>query len=65
MSEYINIKNEGRIKIICINRPDKKNALDLAMYSALAQALRDADEDNNIRVSYLTGIADSFCRCNC
>tara|TARA_R110000782_G_scaffold178962_3_gene269796 strand:- start:4863 stop:5636 length:774 start_codon:yes stop_codon:yes gene_type:complete len=64
MSEYINIKNEGRIKIICINRPDKKNALDLAMYSALAQALRDADEDNNIRVSYLTGIADSFCSGN-
>ncbi|MFT5426521.1 MAG: enoyl-CoA hydratase/carnithine racemase [Gammaproteobacteria bacterium] len=64
MSEYINIKNEDRIKFICINRPDKKNALDMAMYSALAQALQDADADKNIRVSYLTGVADAFCSGN-
>ncbi len=64
MSKYIDIKTEGRIKLISINRPNKKNALDLAMYSALAQALRDADEDNNIRVSYLTGVADAFCSGN-
>jgi len=64
VSEYINIENEGRIKIIRINRPKKKNALDLAMYSALAQALRDADEDNNTRVSYLTGVDDAFCSGN-
>jgi len=64
VSEYINIENDCRIKIIRINRPKKKNALDLAMYSALAQALRDADEDNNIRVSYLTGVDDAFCSGN-
>ena len=43
-----------------INRPEKKNALTTAMYSALADALQRADEDPAIRVVLLTGCDDCF-----
>jgi enoyl-CoA hydratase/carnithine racemase len=45
---------------IKINRPQKKNALTLAMYAAMADALLQADEDSNIRVIFLQGTADCF-----
>lgn len=64
MSQYIDIVVEDRILKIKINRADKKNALDLSMYQALTDAIKQADADNNIRVSMLTGVDDSFCSGN-
>ena len=43
-----------------INRPEKKNALNVAMYGALADALLGADEDPAIRVVLLCGSDDCF-----
>ena len=45
---------------IKINRPQKKNALTTAMYAAMADAINQADEDNDIRVIFLQGTADCF-----
>lgn len=64
MSQYIDTVVEDRILKIKINRADKKNALDLSMYQALADAIKQADADNNIRVTMLTGVDDSFCSGN-
>lgn len=64
MSQYIDTVVEERILKIKINRAEKKNALDLSMYQALADAIKQADADNNIRVTMLTGVADSFCSGN-
>lgn len=64
MSAYIEISVKDRIQIIRINRPDKKNALDLAMYTALAEAVLRADQDRDVRVSFITGTGDSFCSGN-
>ena len=64
MSEYIETLVEDKILKIKINRADKKNALDLAMYQSLADAVKGADSDNNIRVSMITGVDDSFCSGN-
>jgi enoyl-CoA hydratase/carnithine racemase len=36
------ISNEGPIRKIRMNRPDKKNALTLAMYEAMAAAIEEA-----------------------
>ena len=38
-----------------INRPDKKNALNLAMYQALADGLKAADKDDSVRVILISG----------
>jgi len=43
-----------------ISRPDKKNALNLAMYQALADGLREADRDDAVRVILICGSDDCF-----
>ncbi len=43
-----------------INRPDKKNALSLAMYQALADGLRQADSDDAVRVILISGGQECF-----
>ena len=51
---------QNGILTVRINRPDKKNALNTAMYGALADALERADNDPAIRVVLLTGCNDCF-----
>ncbi len=43
-----------------IQRPEKKNALTLAMYAALTATLAEAVRDPDVRVVVLTGGGDSF-----
>ncbi|MBL8259082.1 MAG: enoyl-CoA hydratase [Candidatus Competibacteraceae bacterium] len=43
-----------------ITRPEKKNALTVAMYAALAARLKEAETDPETRVLVLTGSGDSF-----
>ncbi len=58
-SEILTEREEGVLRV-CIQRPDKKNALTLAMYAALTAALDEAARDSTIRVVVLTGGGDSF-----
>jgi enoyl-CoA hydratase/carnithine racemase len=48
------------IQTLRINRPDKKNALNLAMYQALADGLTEADRDDAVRVVLICGSDDCF-----
>ena len=36
------VTDDGPIRIVRMNRPEKKNALTLAMYDAMAAAIEDA-----------------------
>ena len=58
------ISNEGRVRKIRINRPEKKNALTLAMYDAMAAAIEDAGSAESIRCLLIAGSADVFCAGN-
>ncbi|MEI6207464.1 MAG: enoyl-CoA hydratase [Desulfuromonadales bacterium] len=51
--------SEG-ILTLRINRPDKKNALNLAMYQALADGLAEADGDDAVRVILISGSGECF-----
>ncbi|HXE98367.1 MAG TPA: enoyl-CoA hydratase [Dongiaceae bacterium] len=51
--------SEG-ILTLRINRPDKKNALNLAMYQALADGLKKADSDDAVRVILISGGGECF-----
>ena len=64
MSEYIKIETEDRVLKLTMDRADKKNALDLAMYQALADAINAANEDKGVRVISISGVDDSFCSGN-
>ncbi len=55
-------RTDGRgISSIRLNRPDKKNALTLAMWQALAERVRALSQDRNVRVITLAGAGDDFC----
>ena len=45
---------------ISINRPEKKNALTGAMYTALAEAVEHGEATDAVRVMLLHGNGDSF-----
>ncbi len=49
---------------IALNRPEKKNALTLAMYEALIQAIADGEANPEVLVHLLHGNGDSFCAGN-
>lgn len=51
---------EAGILTVRINRPEKKNALTQGMYSLLASVLRQADQDDTVRVILLCGVPGAF-----
>src|SRR6201988_4603417 len=59
MSDIIT-ERSGHILRIQLNRPEKKNAMTLAMYRTLAGLLNDAAKDDQIRVVLWHGAGDSF-----
>ncbi len=60
MSEQIEFRVDGRVAQIVINRPEKKNALSVAMYAALVDALRRADAERAVRVVLIRGSESCF-----
>jgi enoyl-CoA hydratase/carnithine racemase len=46
---------------VCLNRPEKKNALDTGMFEGLVQAAHRVRDDPSIRVAVLSGAGDCFC----
>lgn len=53
-------EREEAVLRVRIDRPDKKNALTLAMYAALTTTLNEATEDATVRAVVLTSSGDSF-----
>ncbi len=60
MSDLIKADVSDRILTLTVNRPDKKNALTVAMYAALADAVTNANDDAVVRVVLITGTEDSY-----
>jgi enoyl-CoA hydratase/carnithine racemase len=58
------ISNEGPVRKIRMNRPEKKNALTLAMYETMAAAIEDAGTQTSVRCLLLAGAPDVFCAGN-
>jgi enoyl-CoA hydratase/carnithine racemase len=56
----VDITTSDRITTLRLDRPDKKNALTIEMYSQLAAALEAAQADPNVRVVVITGTRDCF-----
>ena len=60
MTEAILLERERGLLTLRLNRPDKKNALTRAMYSRLAEALKQADSDPEINAVLISGSAECF-----
>ena len=57
----INIEQHGHVRVITINRPQARNAVDGPTATLLADAFRDFDEDDDCFVAILTGAEGTFC----
>jgi 2-(1,2-epoxy-1,2-dihydrophenyl)acetyl-CoA isomerase len=54
-------RQEGRLLVLTLNRPQRRNALSPALYAALLTALRAAADDDGIAAVVLTGAGTAFC----
>lgn len=55
------IATENAVRIITLNRPEKRNALNDEVISALKDALREADADESLRAVVIRGAGKDFC----
>lgn len=60
MTEFIVTERDQGVLIIRLDRADKKNALTAAMYTAMADAIEQAEQDPDIKVLLYTGSAGVF-----
>jgi len=56
----LQIRDDGRVRIITLDRPDALNAFNEALYDATAEALIDAAASPDIAVVVLTGTGRAF-----
>src|ERR1700680_4639446 len=55
MSDLVVVTDDGAVRLIRMNRPEKKNALPQPMYAEITRALREAQANEAIRCVMLTG----------
>jgi len=58
--DHIQISRDGAVLEIRFNRPEKKNAITNAMYGAMADAIIEAESNDDIRVVLFTSVGDFF-----
>jgi enoyl-CoA hydratase/carnithine racemase len=64
MSDPIVVTDQNAVRIIRLNRPEKKNALTVAMYAEMTRALREAETNDAIRCVMFAGAPGVFCAGN-
>lgn len=55
------IHDEGAIRVIAIDRPERRNAVDLQTAKSLHRAFGEFDSDDRLSVAILTGTQGTFC----
>ena len=60
MSEHVRVERQGEILAVTLARPERRNAITVAMYAALADAVESAAADRSIRVITFRGEGQDF-----
>jgi len=55
------VANQGAVRVLTLNRPEKRNALNTALTQDLLEALRAAEQDESVAAIVLTGAGPGFC----
>lgn len=61
MSERVVVRREAGVAVVTLSRPDKLNALDPAMFEAIAAAGEGPKADTGVRAVVLHGAGPHFC----
>jgi enoyl-CoA hydratase/carnithine racemase len=60
MSEHVRIEKKGALLSIALARPERRNAITVAMYATLADAIEKAAADPSIRLIAISGEGPDF-----
>jgi enoyl-CoA hydratase/carnithine racemase len=60
MADELLQERRGHVLVLTLNRPDARNAVNLALAEAMAAALDELDADDELRVGVLTGAGKGF-----
>ncbi|HEY8074006.1 MAG TPA: crotonase/enoyl-CoA hydratase family protein [Labilithrix sp.] len=60
MSDRVTVERDGHVLLIGVNRPEKRNAFDLATIDALAAAYETLGDDPDVRCGVVFGHGDHF-----
>ncbi len=61
MSDRISVHIDNGVADVRLNRPDKRNALDMAMFDALVETSDSLASESSLRCVVLSGEGESFC----
>jgi enoyl-CoA hydratase len=61
MSGVLLQSREGNALVLTLNRPESRNAINLALAQAIAAAMDTFEADDDLRVAVLTGAGKGFC----
>ncbi len=61
VTDVVKIADDGHVRTITLNRPDKKNALSDELAWGVVAAVEEAAREDNVWVVAITGVGDSFC----
>jgi enoyl-CoA hydratase/carnithine racemase len=59
--EFLLCEKKDKVALLTLNRPDKRNALSIALRNEIDQCLAEVEEDESISVAVITGASPSFC----
>jgi 2-(1,2-epoxy-1,2-dihydrophenyl)acetyl-CoA isomerase len=55
------VEDHAAVRVVTLNRPERRNAIDMPLRLALAEALEEADRAQEVRALVLTGAGGAFC----
>lgn len=60
MSEHVRVEKQGEILAVTLARPERRNAITVAMYAALAEAVDEGAADDSVRLITFSGEGQDF-----
>jgi 2-(1,2-epoxy-1,2-dihydrophenyl)acetyl-CoA isomerase len=61
MTATVVVGDSGAVRTVTLNRPARRNAIDLELRIALAEAIEAADSDRAVHAIVITGAGPAFC----
>ena len=60
MSEHVRVERDGAVLSVTLARPERRNAITVAMYAALADAVEEGTADETVRLIVFSGEGQDF-----
>jgi enoyl-CoA hydratase len=61
MDQVLTVTDEGAVRVLTLNRPGQRNALDRELLRALGETVAEAEREPGVHVVVLTGTPPAFC----